>query len=200
MKSFNLSIFQFGNKNKGFTLIELLVAMSLFVVLIAVAVTGFIQLMRGQRVIVSLMAANDNMSLALEQMTREIRTGYNFSKVSETEFQFVNANNFDIRYRLNNGAIEKGTGFLAWDPNNPNPNLCAGGEPDYINGFCYKKITADNVKIDKFNFDLFGNNQGDGYPPRITIRLSVSSAEPDVQRMNISIPIQTTISARTIDS
>lgn len=163
----------------GFTIIELLVAMGLFVVLIGIATGGFVKTLRTQKAVVGLMAANDNVSLVLEQIAREIRTGYNFSKISDTEFQFVNAKNQVIWYRLNEGAIERGT-------------------EDILLQRTYKKITADNVKITNFKVELFGNNAGDGYPPRITISLSITGIGKYLD--NVVTNIQTTISSRVIDS
>ena len=164
---------------KAFTVVELLVAMGLFVVLIGIATGGFIKTLRTQKAVVGLMAANDNMNLALEQMAREIRTGYHFSKISDTEFQFVNANNQVVWYRLNEGAIEKGT-------------------EDILLNRTYKKITADNIRVINFKIELFGNNSGDGYPPRITISLSITGTDGYLE--NITTNIQTTISARVLDT
>ena len=184
----------------GFTIVELVISTGLFVILMTMAVGSFIQAIRTQKVLVSLMAVNDNTGLNLEQMTREIRTGYNFSKISNSELQFVNADNISVRYRLNNHALEKGTGLFAWDPSNPNPTACSGGILDSNGGFCYQKITADNTSVKNFNIEILGNNAGDGYPPRITLDLSITSTEPDVKKLNISTNIQTTISARAIDT
>jgi len=66
------------NKNSGFTIVELLVAMSIFVILITIAVGAFIQALRSERRLVALMTVSNNASLVLEQMAREIRTGYLF--------------------------------------------------------------------------------------------------------------------------
>ena len=178
MKKIPNSQFPISN-SRGFTIVELLVAMGLFVILIGIATGGFIRALRTQRLIVALMAANDNVNLTLEQMAREIRTGYNFSKISDTELQFVNANNIVVFYRLNEGAIERGT-------------------EDVFLQRTYRKITADNVKIIGFNINLLGNNPGDGYPPRITISLSVGI--PNKYFENVSTNIQTTISARVLDT
>jgi len=166
-------------ERSAFTLVELLVAMGLFVVLIGIATGGFIRALRTQRLMVALMAANDNVNLALEQMAREIRTGYHFSKISDTELQFVNADNIVVFYRLNDGAIERGT-------------------EDVFLQRTYKKITADNVKITNFKIHLLGNNDGDGYPPRITISLSVGINNKYFE--NVSINVQTTISSRVLDT
>ena len=75
---------RFKIHNKAFTLVELLVAMSLFLILIGIATSGFIRVLRTQRAIVELMTINDNAVLTLEQMAREIRTGYHFVKNSNS--------------------------------------------------------------------------------------------------------------------
>ncbi|MBI5401302.1 type II secretion system protein [Candidatus Wolfebacteria bacterium] len=190
-----LKLFKNLNKQGGFTLAELVISVGLFTILMGIASGGFIQAMRNQRMIISLMAINDGMSLTLEQMAREIRTGYNFctknypittfsecSSLDNSEIQFVNAKNQVVRYKLINGGIEKGVGEAI------------GG------GFIYNKITADNVDVKNLNFRLLGNNADDGYPPRITVGVSFSSNSPDVKKLNISIDAQTTISARNIDT
>lgn len=183
------------DRNNGFTLAELVISVGLFTILMSIAVGGFIQAMRNQRMIISLMAINDGMSLTMEQMAREIRTGYNFctknypittlsecNSLDNSEIQFVNAKNQVVRYRLSNSGIEKGIGEEI------------GG------GFIYNKITADNVDVKNLNFRLSGNNANDNYPPRITVGVSFSSNSPDVKKLNISIDAQTTISARIIDT
>lgn len=168
-------------KNKGFTIVELLVAMGLFVTLIGISTGGFIKALQTQKAIIGLMEANDNAGLALEQMAREIRTGYNFSKISDAELQFVNQRNEVVWYRLNEEAIERGI-----------------EKEGIVSQRIYKKITADNVKIKDFKVALFGSNAGDGYPPRITIGLSVGPTGKYLE--NILTNFQTTISARTLDT
>lgn len=63
---------------KGFTVIELIVAMGVFVVIVTVAVGTFITVVRNERKLTSLMEVNNNAGGVLEQMAREIRTGYRF--------------------------------------------------------------------------------------------------------------------------
>jgi len=62
----------------GFTLVELIVAMSIFLIAIVIIVGAFIRSLRTQRIVNHLMAVNSNTSLVIEQMAREIRTGYEF--------------------------------------------------------------------------------------------------------------------------
>jgi len=174
---FQVSRFKF--RERGFTIIELMVAMTLFLVLIGIAIGGFINALRTQRAIVELMAANDNASLTMEQIAREMRTGYYFVKISDTELKFVNAYNVTVFYRLNEETIERGT-------------------QDIFLQTKYKKITADNLRVAGFRIDLLGADAGDGYPPRITISLSITGRSKYLQ--NTSVNIQTTVSSRLMDT
>jgi prepilin-type N-terminal cleavage/methylation domain-containing protein len=65
-------------KKSGFTLVELLITIALFTIIVSIAVGGFTNALKTQRQVSSLIATQSNVSLALEQMTREIRTGYLF--------------------------------------------------------------------------------------------------------------------------
>lgn len=162
-------------RKSGFTLVELLVSIGLFSVVVSIAVGVFVTILRSQRQAAGLLAANSNVSLSIEQMAREIRTGYNFCingrGCSLSELKFNNARGEDIIYRLQEGAIER-----------------------QVNNNQFQKITADNVDVKYLKFYLQGNRGGDGYQPRVTIALGVSSKEIGL-RGNI-INLQTTVSAR----
>ena len=185
---------------KGFTLLELLVAISLFVMFMAIATGGFVKVLRTQKAMTALMSANDNASLALEQMSREMRTGYNFCtkaqpiisisegdfpeclELGDNEIMFVNVNNEVVSYRLEGRAIERVIKNISSAPIPPD------------------KITGDDVWVRKFNIELLGNGKGDDYPPRITIGIEVSP-DSDISYLNdVYTRIQTTISSRILDS
>ena len=57
---------------------ELLVAVALFSILMSIAAGGFVRALRSEREVSAMMAAESNVNLALEQMAREMRTGYLF--------------------------------------------------------------------------------------------------------------------------
>lgn len=184
--------FAVSHRSKAFTLVELLVAMGIFVIVISIAATSFIQALRTQQSIVALMEANDNISLVLEQMAREIRTGYRFCTASApilnldpiytehcndltaNELAFVNALEREVSYRLEDEAIWERTGVLGIPKDG--------------------KITADNVKINYFNIVLTGNDADDNLQSRITISLSISPTGRDIK--DVKTNIQTTISPR----
>lgn len=162
-------------KSRGFTMIELLVAISVFLIVIAIATTIFVNALRTQRATIALMNVNDNASLALEQMARELRTGSNFSSVA-SQINFTNAKGEAVTYRRNatTGVLERGVG-------------------DSFSAF-----TADNVNVKRFSIVLKGNVAGDGLAPQITIALSVAGRLKELQ--DVTVNLQTTVSARNIDT
>lgn len=132
--------------NKGFTVIELMVAVGLFIIVVGIASGTFVQSLRTQRNVAGLMAANDNASLTLEQMTREIRTGKNFSSTG-SRLSFINYQNELVSYALIEGAIHR------------------NGAP----------LTSKNVLVSHLSFILMGEAPGDGTQTRVTILLGVSA-------------------------
>lgn len=159
---------------KGFTIIELMVATSLFLVLVAVATGTFIQTLKTQRTITELAAANDNATQAVEQMSREIRTGFNFVESTNTILKFTNYRSEQVSYKLVGNSISR----------------CVGGcqaDTDFL------PITAPEVKVERLNFTTSGINLTDNFPPRITITLSIMGPK------NIKVNLQTTVSSRVIE-
>ncbi len=168
---------------KGFTLIELLVATGIFSILAAIGIGGFVQMLRTQRSVTAQLTAISNAHIALEQMTREIRTGYNFSCrnpatcVASTGLQFTNAAGLPVEYRI---------------PNRPQDRFIERSE----NGGSFERITGSNVLVNYLEFSIFlGSRSSDHYPPRINIILQVSPVGASITPINI----QTTVSSRTLD-
>jgi prepilin-type N-terminal cleavage/methylation domain-containing protein len=83
-----------NNSPKGFTLVEMLVAMGIFTIVVAIAIGGFINSLRTQRQVASLISAQSNASLVIEQMAREMRTGFLFCHDA--------GNNTDVNDNCNN--------------------------------------------------------------------------------------------------
>jgi prepilin-type N-terminal cleavage/methylation domain-containing protein len=199
-----------NNMKKGFTLIEMLVTVGLFAIIITIAVGGFVNAERTQRQVSSLISAQSNVSLALEQMSREIRTGYYFchtpgdytnksvcddinntssptcaaipsSSTSPTllcpSLNFYDAEGNEINYSWNDGALTE--------------NINSSTQP--------QSITGNTVYVKYLKFQLFGQTEGDHWPPRITISLGIAASSTDPAVANDVFNLETTVSARTID-
>ncbi len=170
-------------RRRGFTLVELLVAIALFSVGVTIAVGGFVNALKTQRQNSALLSANSNMSLALEQMNREVRTGFDFCVNGQTctsnELAFKNAAGEVVTYRKGGGVSD-------------------GGIERRVGGGAFARITADNVNIRYLTFRPIGNAVGDNVQPRIVINLGVSARERGVDESVIHL--QTTVSPRTLDT
>lgn len=174
----------------GFTLVEMMVAIALFSVLIAVAVGGFSRALRAQEEVASLLAAQSNVSLALEQMTREIRTGSGFcpegqgpcdcnqagnDTLSCANLAFLNAEGQEVSYEVQNGELQES-----------------------VAGSSYTPVTGSNVTIPYFNVIIFGTSvDDDHWSPRVTIQLGVTPNDPAL--LSNVLNLQTTVTARTMD-
>lgn len=167
----------------GFTLVELLVALGLFSVVVLLTAGGFVRALRSERQVSAFVSVNSNMSLALEQMAREIRTGVNFCFngtvcPSAGVLSFINSKGETVTYCLDGGgSLERFTGN----------GSCGSGN----------KITADNISVQYLNFIIFGNKNNDGYPPRITILVGASPR--NASGASYTVDLQTTVSSRILD-
>lgn len=162
------------SSRNGFTIAELIVAMGIFIILLSISTGAFIQVLRTQRAVVSLLAANGNASLAMEQISREIRTGGAFSYVNN-ELHFTNTRGESVIYRVNSSTekIEKST-----------------------DGITFNELTADNVKVKALSFVIFNGAPGNQYPTRITIIMRVGAT--GVPFTDAVVNLQTTISVRSL--
>ncbi len=125
MRNFKFRISNFKLR-EGFTLAELLVAMSIFVMVVAVASGIFIRSMQDENRLTVLMGTQSSLNSALEQMAREIRGGYLFNDLTTgspdcstggtfmngySSMMFVGPNG-TTTYSLSGGRIARNGDFL----------------------------------------------------------------------------------------
>jgi type II secretory pathway pseudopilin PulG len=176
----------------GFTAVELLVSVALFTIIIAITSGVFIRSLRTQRAIVSFIAANNNASLTIEQLAREIRTGQTFCTGANSgcalvsgafkNLTFTNAKGEKVKYELSEPQ-QIGSATIQSILRSVND-----GTPI--------ALTADNVNIKNLSFYLLGQDAGDNQNPRITIALSVGAT--GIAFSDAIINLQTTISSRVL--
>ncbi len=162
----------FLEKNlSGFTLVETLIALGVFAIVTTIAVGGFVSALKGHRHALAIMAANSNISSAMEQMSREIRTGSAYAIGGNcSSLTFNNAQNEDVVYNLDSVG-----NFIT--------RTVLGSE---------EKITDNNVIVSTLCFTVFKPDIN--HPPRIIINISI---KPKVEGVDTSaINFQTTISSR----
>lgn len=176
-------ISSFARKEGGFTIVELLVAIAVFSTVISIAAGGFVTALKTQRQTAALISANSNVSLIIEQMMREIRTGYDFCQNNQSCLEggddmisFTKGDGERVTYCLANSAIYRGSAVGICDTAN------------------FQKITADNVFVRSLKFLVKGGSPNDNLQPRVTILVGISSNEPGVS--GSVIYLQTTVSSR----
>jgi prepilin-type N-terminal cleavage/methylation domain-containing protein len=197
-----------NNIKKGFTLVEVLVAIGLFSILVAIAAGGFVNALRTQRQVAALVTAQSNASLALEQMTREIRTGYLFCDSTDPANPNTVNNNPVLSMPCASHCVVSGDGdiwtcdlldFYNAQSEDVDYSLAGGQLMRSANGGTAQSITGGTVSVSYLKFIIFGNIEGDQWAPRITISMGVAPRSTDPAIANNILNLQTTASAREID-
>lgn len=169
--------------NQAFTVVELLTAMAIFSILLAIVVGIFIQSLRSQRILIHLIAINDNTGLVLEQMAREIRSGYDFCDENQALCDTVNFSNLSffnyrgemVNYVFNSDAkrVER-------------------------NGLI---LTAPDVEVRDLKFRVYQDDNDENpinnicNPWRIVITMEVGSSNHRISQIS---RLQTTVSSRIL--
>lgn len=162
----------------GFTLLELVVAISLFLMVVALSTGVFVNALRTQREILKITAANGNVSQAIEQIAREIRTGHDFQNSTQSEIKFINYRGDRVGYRMIDGGL---IGRCA-DP----IVLCTDSDT-------YTPITSEKVRVSTVNFRYMGISKTDDLPTRVTIVIGVEGIK------GVENYFQTTVSSKILD-
>lgn len=183
---------------RGFTLVELLVSLSVFVVVLFVAVSTLLSTVSVYRVSQGSRTATDNLNFALEDVAKSMRTGFNYHCGSSGDFEepqdcssgdtfivFTDQGGTLIAFRFFEdvnglGSIERSISCL--------PSGCSGWET----------FTAPQVDINHFRMYVQGALSGDGRQPYafLLVRGTVGVKEKE----RVTFDLQTMISQRIYDS
>lgn len=115
---------------RGYTLVELVVAVGLFALIMTLVSGAYIVMIGIVREEQSLATGIDNLSFALETMTRSIRTGtdYNCAGVGDcsdgaSSFSFTNASGQSVTYDLSDTTIQQTRGAEQSTLTDPSVNV-----------------------------------------------------------------------------
>ena len=163
--------------------------MSVFIIAITIAVGAFVQALRTQRIVNHMLSVNSNASLAIEQVAREVRTGYNFDLNNvpqgnciggqEEELEFTNSRANSVFYREESDAITR--------------MECVGSD---CSGKTFQPLTASNIKVDRLCFTNTGSLVNGKDPWRITFFMTLGSSDPKLSGEVLNF--QTTVAARIL--
>lgn len=146
------------NTHRGYTLVELIVAVGLFALVMLLASGAYIMMIGLNRQVQAIATGIDNLSFALETMTRDIRTGTAYKcngiaadcPLGADNFSFVNDSGVAVSYSLNpvDHTLKKTIGPVS------------------------TALTDPSVTINSLKFIAFGSVPGDVTQPRVTIIVS----------------------------
>lgn len=187
-------------KKKGFTILEVTVAIGIFSVLMVLAVDITLRILDLQKKAGYIQAVLDNARLSLELMTREMRTGTNFSLVA---LPCPNIMGNGIQFTdVNQSPAQRRYYYLAdRDSDGKSDTIMRIAMSSDIAADCTetRPFTATEVTVNKLNFILTGASSGpnDGQP-RITINLNIKLKSAKAQ-LNTATRLQTTVVPRLRD-
>jgi len=168
---------------KGFTLIELIVALGVFMVVMTMTLSAFLNIMDIQKKTEAFRKVNDNLNFAMEAMMREIREGKSYCPSGCTDdktFSFVNKDGDTVKYE--------------WDETGKYiKRKKSTDEP--------LRMTSDGIKITRLSFFVSGEEtypSGDRQQPLVTISIGGESGEKE--KLKSKLNLQATVSQRKLDS
>jgi len=186
---------------RGFTLIELMVSVTIFIIVMTVALGALLSMSASGRRAEAVKTVMNNLSFALESMTRTIRTGFDYHcntsggsdcyLTAGHTFFFTSATTppQTIAYCLGTTGTTCGTS-----------TSCAAGCSilrSTNGGSTYQAMTAPEVKIYNMSFYLQGSSPSDNIQPRVTITLDGAAITADVTPATFQI--QTSVTQRIYD-
>ncbi len=185
------------NKNKfqkGFTLIEMITAIAIFSFVMLIAMGSLLNVLSANRQGQGVQTIINNLSLSMEMMSREIRTGYSYhcgdcsgascvpvadcisgeEEMAFEPFYGDSSNNTDqVVFKFDNGQIHK----------------------SIDSGVDYLPVTSKRLIIEDFKFYVVGTAVGDGNHPKVLITAS-GYVETGSGDQRSSFDLQTTVSQR----
>ena len=197
----------FTQKNKsGYTIIETMIAVSLFIIIVSMGMGALLNANVLDNKSQNMRSIMDNMSFAMEDMSRNLRTGYNYHCINDGIFTNLS---------VPKSCPNKG-GAIAFEPSDGNPitpdqwvykiESSDGGITFNIfksvdSGTNWIQLNPSEVVINSFSgFTVFGaepSSSGDVQQPFVKIQLVGTIT---YQKVVTPFYLQTSVSQRKIDN
>lgn len=106
-------------RTRGFTLVEMIVSLGIFTIVLFIATSAFLAIVNADRKSRATRIAIDNLNLALEDMSRKIKTGTAYGCdgggdcVAGSVLSFTDQNNKSTVYKRGSGSGAIGVGIVA---------------------------------------------------------------------------------------
>ena len=194
-----------GNRKGGYTLVEMIVSLTLFITVLAIAMGALLQVVDANRKSRSMSAAMDNLSLAMEEMSRSLRQGQTYHCDISVTTPGLDANNECIA-GASSIAFEAYYGSTSIATDQVHYRLATTTTTGVIekstnNGSTYFAVTPPSIIIEDLVFYVKGPVSPSGpytlleQHPRITLIIE-GRTDFGSSRYDSGFSFQTTISQR----
>jgi len=190
------------NKNLGFSLIEMLVSIALFAIVVTISVGTLLVLVDANAKSQSIQIAINNLSFAVDVMTRQLRTGTDFycdnNQTSITSGSSLKSGTNDC----SNGGeaiafTDTRTGerisFALAYPNGTTIQRRIDG----MSSNAWLDMTGSNITITNLDFVVTGTDPSDDVQPTVTIFIEATVG--DATGLGSQFEIQTSVTQRKLD-
>lgn len=168
------------NVQRGFTLVELMVAVTIFAIVMVVSMGAVFTIIAANRKAIAVSSVIDNLNLAVESMTRTIKTNTNYQVYGSS----ITVTDDDSTEN------PKPTMTYAYDSTNKRI-MFRDGNDDQV------AITAPEVEVDSFEvFKLFSDDSGSCDQPRVAIVIRGTAGVDEKSRTEFKL--QSVVSQRDL--
>jgi len=161
----------------GYTLIELMVSMTIFALVMVAATAAYLSFIAYNRQAESTATVMNSLSYSVDSMTREIRSGSNYTVTIPTAITFANQSDCIVTYQLASNAI---TRTVAQNSSGtcPASDLVAGSP------------ITDSPSVVVKNLRIVLRGAVSGYQPIVIIAVNGYATVPNTGNTPVQIPFQ----------
>lgn len=196
----------FIQSTKGYSLIETLIAVTIFAIIMVVAVDTLLVAQSAARKIALERAAMENVAITMESITKKIREGYAFHCRTNghnyggeagtrrncldggTKLAFRGNNNEAYVFRTVNETVQ------VYEDKSSNPVF-----PTTENNLKFLPLTSPEVQVKSLKFYVRGADLSDQMQPLITITITGVAKFGGGEDLETDFFIQSTVSPRRLD-
>lgn len=175
---------------KGFTLIEIMTSVAVFAVVMTISMGSILSVIGANRKSESLKTVMDNLNLAVESMSREMRFGRQYHCPLSGNFtspQNCSDGGHGVAFLANDGITE-----IVYRQTDTTIEKSTDG------GLTYLPVTAPEISIQDLTFYVLGAVPSDTLQPKVLIKIKGSAGTKEGEKTDFTV--QTLVSQRQLDN
>lgn len=187
-------------RRRGFSLVEMIVSLGIFTIVLFIATSAFLAVVNADRKSRATRIAMDNLNLALEDMSRRIKTGSSYNcgntmnptdncATGDNIFRFIDQENDTVIYKLGSGPTE------CFNSLYKETQGCILRTIPYESP-SFMLATSPEIDITKLRFFVSGSSPLDSIQPVVVAMIEGTLG---VDPKKTTFKIQTTITQRKVD-